>query len=107
MPDGSYGTETIVLDDPFKKGGSQKEEDQYPLRKCLKSAEDDFLASCLGLTLTKLAIKSKKNLNLKKFNKMAVESSLVICALLKSTKKQTDVSNSQRLQLCLKILTTP
>jgi len=38
---------------------------------------------------------------------MTIESSLVVCALLKSDRKSVDVSNGQRLQLCLKILTTP
>lgn len=60
MPDGSYGTETIVLDD--SSAVNDKEEDQFPLRKCLKTSEDDFLASCVAISLTKLVVKCKKNL---------------------------------------------
>ncbi len=77
------------------------------MRKAIKNAEDDFLASCLSITLTKLAVKSKKNLNIKRFNSISIDSSLIICALLKGNKKYTDVDNSQRMQVCLKILTNP
>lgn len=83
LPDGSYGTETIVVDDAVKKDQQQDDQEQLPLRKALKNAEDDFLASCVAITLTKLAVKSKKNLNVKKFNQISLESSLIICALLK------------------------
>lgn len=62
LPDGSYGTETIVLDDPSKKVGLGQDEDAIPLRKALKTADDDFLASCVAISITKLAVKSKKNL---------------------------------------------
>jgi hypothetical protein len=54
-----------------------------------------------------MAVKCKKNLNIKKFNEMSIESSLIICALLKGPKKAVDMNNIQRMQLCLKILTTP
>jgi len=83
MPDGSYGTETIYIDE-----GQQdvQEEAIMPLRKCLRSAEDDFLASCVAISLTKLAVKCKKNLKIKEFNSMSIESSLIICALLKSNR---------------------
>ena len=77
------------------------------MRKALKNAEDDFLASCIAISLTKLAIKSKKNLQIKKFNKISVDSSLIICALLKAHGKTVDINNVQRMQLCLKILTNP
>lgn len=107
MPDGSYGTETINLDEQAAKALDPNDEDSIPLRKSLRDSEDDFLASCVGISLTKLAIKSKKNLNIKKFNRMSVESSLIICALLKGQKKTQDVNNVQRMQVCLKILTTP
>lgn len=56
LPDGSYGTETIVVDpSTVKKEGNP--DDDLPLRKVLKTAEDDFLASSVSLTLTKLAVK--------------------------------------------------
>lgn len=83
MPDGSYGTETIVVDDAAGKDQANDDQEQLPLRKALKNAEDDFLASCVSITLAKLAVKSKKNLNIKKYNVISVESSLIICALLK------------------------
>lgn len=83
MPDGSYGTETIVVDDAARKDQANDDQEQLPLRKALKNAEDDFLASCVSITLAKLAVKSKKNLNIKKYNVISVESSLIICALLK------------------------
>ena len=38
---------------------------------------------------------------------MAVEAALVICAMLKGQKKYNDTNNSQRMQVCLKILTSP
>ena len=104
LPDGSYGTETIVLDDPSAKNAAGVQADT-PLRKALKAADDDFLASCIAISLTKLSVKCKKNLNMKKFNGMSVDSSLIICSLLKGSKK--DMTNVQRMQLCLKILTTP
>ena len=77
------------------------------MRKALKNADDDFLASCIAISLTKLAIKSKKNLQMKRFNKISVDSSLIICALLKAHGKTVDINNVQRMQLCLKILTNP
>lgn len=108
LPDGSYGTETIVLDDPSAKNAAGvQSEDHIPLRKALKNADDDFLASCIAISLTKMAVKCKKNLNMKKFNEMSVKSSLIICSLLKGSKKALDMNNIQRMQLCLKILTTP
>lgn len=90
LPDGSYGTETIVLDDPSAKNAAGVQADT-PLRKALKAAEDDFLASCIAISLTKLSVKCKKNLNMKKFNGMSVDSSLIICSLLKGSKK--DMTN--------------
>lgn len=107
LPDGSYGTETIMVDEQNKHLASNKEEDQLPLRKCLISSEDDFLASCIAISLTKLTVKCKKNLQIKKFNRYSVHSSLIICALLKSQRTQKDPNNQARLQLCLKILTSP
>ena len=64
LPDGSYGTETIVVDDPAKAklASHNQHEDNLPLRKALISSEDDYLGSCLAITLTKLIIKTKKNL---------------------------------------------
>lgn len=71
LPDGSYGTETIVIDDPMKAKALQalnQSEDQFPLRKSLTMNEDDYLGSCLCVTLTKLVLKMKKYLKQKKSN---------------------------------------
>jgi hypothetical protein len=107
LPDGSYGTETIVLDDPKARLQQlNQDEDNTPLRRALISTEDDHLASCLAITLTKLAIKTKKNLNTVKYNQTAVDTILIICALLKThNKKRFDADSRSRMQLCLKILT--
>ena len=85
LPDGSYGTETIVVDDPAKAKmqNIHVSEDQFPLRKALVNTEDDYLSSCLAITLTKLCIKSKKNLS-GSFNKLSVDTILIICALMKA-----------------------
>jgi len=85
------------VDDASQLTSAQKEDDQFPLRKALKTTDDDFLASCVAISLTKLTVKCKKNLNIKKFNNMAIESSLVVCALLKADRKSPDVNNLQRL----------
>jgi len=126
LADGSYGTQTIVVDDNQKKAevmGHQAEETYLPLRYALIHTEDDYLASCLAVSLTKLAIKAKKNLS-RSFKSMVVDSVLILCALLKSphrnqpsslvqasssssTKKvkRADLDSMQRMQFCLKLLT--
>ena len=103
LPDGSYGTETVTVDPKKEKA----DDEDFPLRKCLQNAEDDFLASSVSISLAKLAVKMKKNLQIKKFNALAADAALVICSLLKSKKKFSDQTNSQRMQVCLKILTSP
>jgi hypothetical protein len=84
-----------------------------PLRKALMATEDDYLSSCLAITLTKLVIKSKRNMS-KSFQRDSVDSIMIICALLKehqapkqATKgKKLDRDSIQRMQLCLKCLTS-
>jgi hypothetical protein len=90
MQDGSYGTETIVLDDPAKAKLSlmSQHEENMPLRKALTNAEDDYIGSCLAITLTKLVIKTKKSLISAKFNSMAVDTILIVCALLNASNKK-------------------
>jgi hypothetical protein len=98
-----------VVDDSSKAQakGSTSSEDNYPLRRALVNTEDDYVSSCLSITLTKLAIKSKKNLSTK-YNQMAVDSILIICALLKGhQKKRYDPDSKQRMQVCLRILSNP
>lgn len=116
MPDGSYGTQTIVVDDEASRTAAaaqiQDECAYLPLRSALVNTEDDYLASCLAVTLTKLTIKAKRNLSLT-FKSMSVDSILIICALLKEhqskkgkvTTMSADRDNIQRMQVCLRILT--
>eukprot|EP00347_Sterkiella_histriomuscorum_P009140 403342367 len=112
LPDGSYGTETIVLNDPAqaKLQHTSASDENLPLRKALINTDDDYLCSCLAITLTKLSIKAKKNLS-GKFNQMAIDSILIICALLKgqqlNKKKHCDPDSKQRMQLCLRVLSNP
>jgi hypothetical protein len=58
----------------------------------LISSEDDYIGSCLAITLTKLVIKTKKNLK-NKFNQMAVDAILIICALMKNANKKFDADS--------------
>jgi hypothetical protein len=74
------------------------------LRKALINTEDDYIASCLAITLTKLVIKTKKNLK-NKFNQMAVDTILIICAMMKNGNKKFDSDSKSRMQFCLKVLT--
>ena len=116
LPDGSYGTQTIVVDDEASRTAAaaqiQDECAYLPLRNALVNTEDDYLASCLAVTLTKLTIKAKRNLNLS-FKQMSVDSILIICSLLKEhqskkgkvTTMSADRDNIQRMQVCLRILT--
>jgi coatomer subunit beta len=107
LPDGSYGTETIVVDDSTKAKAAGGAEDNFPLRRALINTEDDYVSSCLAITLTKLAIKSKKNLSTR-YNQLAVDSILIICALLKGhAKKRYDPDSKKRMQLCLRVLSNP
>jgi len=107
LPDGSYGTETIYVDDPSKmKLVDQQAQEASPLRKAIVNNDDDYLSSCLAVTLTKLVLKTKQQL--KNYNQMAVDAMLVVCALLKAPKgKKSDPDSRQRMQLCLKLLMQP
>lgn len=72
------------------------------MRKALIHSEDDYLASCLAITLTKLTIKAKKNLaSAAKYNQMAIDSILIVCSLLKgqqlNKKKHADPDSKQRM----------
>lgn len=123
LPDGSYGTQTIMVDDSKKSQLSQDECSYLSLRNALVFSEDDYLAACLAVTLTKLTVKAKKNLSLT-FKTMSVDSILIICAMLKERQanltkdsaalqgakqrmRRTDQDSLQRMQLCLKVLTKP
>ena len=68
LPDGSYGTQTIVVEDEASRNAaaaSAQDECSYlPLRNALVNTEDDYLASSLAVTLTKLTIKARRNLSL-------------------------------------------
>jgi len=110
------------MDDAGKKSALQNQNEcsYLPLRNALINTEDDYLSSCLAITLTKLVIKSKKNLS-KSFQQSSLDSILILCALLKERQspdlqtaaasgkkhKRVDRDSMQRMQLCLKILTQP
>ena len=66
LPDGSYGTQTIVVEDGSSSAAKQSADEcsYLPLRNALVNTDEDYLASCLTVTLTKLTIKSKRNLSL-------------------------------------------
>lgn len=113
LADGSYGTQTVVVTEDAAKLAAQGESEAsyLPLRKALLQTEDDYLASCLAITLTKLAIKSKKNLS-KSYQQNSIDAILIVCAMLKEHQnpktlkgKKLDKDSMQRMQLCLKILT--
>jgi len=88
LADGSYGTQTIVVEDEASRtkgaaAASAQDECSYlPLRNALVNTEDDYLASSLAVTLTKLTIKARRNLSIA-HKQMSVDAILVICALLK------------------------
>jgi len=84
LADGSYGTQTIVVnEDSGKLASDGKDEASFlPLRRALLTTEDDYLASCLAITMTKLVIKSKRNLS-KSYQQNSMDTILIICALLK------------------------
>ena len=93
LPDGSYGTQTVVLEDEVKQPTAEMDECSYlPLRNALVNQDDAYLASCLAVTLTKLTIKAKKNLCLT-FKTMSVDSILIICSLLKKKSKKSSKQN--------------
>ena len=52
------------------------------------TTEDDYIGSCLAITVTKLAIKTKKNMKIAKYNEMVVDIILIICAMLKAFNKK-------------------
>jgi hypothetical protein len=53
-----------VVDGAQKSESHGKAEESYlPLRYALINTEDDYLASCLAVSLTKLVIKTKKNMS--------------------------------------------
>jgi coatomer subunit beta len=108
LQDGSYGTETVIVDEKSRaQSKNQKEREDTYFRRALLGAEDDYISSCVAITLIKLVIKTKKNMS-NKFNQMTVDSILIICQLLKlHQKKKNDPDSKQRMQLCLRILTNP
>lgn len=121
LPDGSYGTQTITVDDSKKASATQDECSYLPLRNALVHSEDDYLQACLAITMTKLVVKVKKNLSLA-YKQMSVDTILIVCAMLKERQQQhnnkdslggikrihqLDQDNLSRMQLCLKVLTKP
>ena len=96
LPDGSYGTQTFVVDESSKR----KDQDEcsfLPLRSALVQSEDDYLQACLAVTLTKLAVKAKKQLSLS-FKQMSVDAILIICAMLKERQQITQAKDALALK---------
>ncbi|CAI2382718.1 unnamed protein product [Moneuplotes crassus] len=104
LPDGSYGTETIYVDEHKIQDNNEDDEPKYPLRKFIES-EEFFLCGVLSLCICKLIIKMKKKLN-KAFKKMSVESLIFFCSYLKihQENKKLDPDNKNRIALCIKLL---
>lgn len=67
------------------------------LRSALINSEDDYLASCLAVTMTKLTVKAKKNLSMT-FKAMSVDSILIICAMLKERQQITAVKDQAQIK---------
>ena len=115
LADGSYGTQTTVIDDKSKIQDSD-ECSYLPLRNALVTADDEYLASCLAVTLTKLVLRSKARLSLT-YKSLSVDAILVMCAILKdrqskgtdgqSRLRKTDRDSLQRVQFCLRVLSKP
>ena len=104
LPDGSYGTETIIVDDNKVNDHDEDEEHKYPLRKFIEG-EEFFLCGVLSISICKLILKMKKKLN-KGFKKMGVESLIFFCSYLKvhQENKKFDPDNKHRVALCIKLL---
>ena len=106
LADGSYGTETIVVDE--RKHTNQDEihdlNTRYPLREFIES-EEFFLWGVLSITLWKIIIKLKQKLN-KNFKKMSIDSLIFFCSYLRihQSNKKFDPDNKNRIAFWVKVL---
>jgi coatomer subunit beta len=107
LPDGSYGTETVVIDDKTKSNRvdlHNEHETKFPLREFIEG-EEFFLCGILGLSMLKIILKTKKKMQ-KSFKKMAVDTLIFLCSYLRihQENKKFDPDNKSRISLCMKIL---
>lgn len=67
-----------------------------PLRNALVHSEDDYLASCLAVTLAKLAIKSKKRLCLA-YKSQSIDGILIMSSMLRERQNKNDFKRMRKL----------
>ena len=106
LADGSYGTETIVVDDR-KHANTDEQQDtnvRHPLRDFIES-EEFFLCGVLSITLWKIIIKMKQKMN-KSFRKMSVDSLIFFCSYIRihQDNKKFDPDNRNRIAFWVKVL---
>merc|ERR1719339_483612 len=105
--DGTYATQSAFSSMPDKKKGA--EEERPPLRKYLMEG-DFFIGAAIGSTLTKLALRFASLVSDQvKQNRFSAECMLVISAIMHLggsglPDKAITRDDSDRLQLCLKVL---
>ena len=104
MPDGSYGTETIVVNDSKIISKDDNDIPKSPLREFIEGKEF-FLCGVLSISLSKLILKMKKNLN-KEYKRMGVEALIFLCSYLRlhQDSKKLDPDNKNRIMMCVKLL---
>jgi len=107
LADGSYGTETVVVDEnnkPTKASDTNEQEVKTPIRNLIE-AEEFFLCGVLSLSLFKLILKTKKKMS-KSFKKMSVETLIFYCSYLRihQDNKKFDPDNKNRIAMCIKLL---
>jgi len=105
--DGTYATQSAFSSTPDKKKGAEVE--RPPLRKYLMEG-DFFIGAAIGSTLTKLALRFASLVaDQVKQNRFSAECMLVISAIMHLgssglPEKAITRDDSDRLQLCLKVL---
>jgi coatomer subunit beta len=108
LADGSYGTETVSVDDHKASHAADKQDEhKYPLREFIEG-EEFFLVGVLSISICKLIIKMKKRLN-GKFKKMSVNALIFFCSYLRihQNNKMFSPDNKNRIALCVKLLSNP
>lgn len=99
LADGSYGTETIIVDDKKHTSTDQLNDlnVRHPLRDFIE-AEEFFLCGVLSITLCKLILKMKQKMN-KNYKKMSVDSLIFFCSYIRihQDNKKFDPDNKNRI----------
>jgi len=75
LPDGSYSTKTIYLNEPVEVTQSSF------LRKAILKQDDDYMGNFIAIALCKLILKSKKQLQ--PTGPKSTEAILILCQLLR------------------------